>query len=82
MPRDSAPDDGTAADIIRRSRQWAGLSQRELGARAGTSGPAISFYESGDRIPRVDTLERIVRATGARLTIAVELDQHGPADPP
>ncbi len=60
--------------MILQSREWAGMSQRQLAALAGTSGPAISLYESGDRIPRVDTLQRIVGATGATLTIAVELD--------
>jgi transcriptional regulator with XRE-family HTH domain len=64
----------TAAEIIRRSREWAGLSQRQLAERAGTSGPAISLYESGERIPRVDTLHRIVDATGASLAIAVAID--------
>ncbi len=64
--------------MIVRSREWAGMSQRQLAALAGTSGPAISLYESGDRIPRVDTLQRIVRATGAELTIAVELDGRRP----
>ncbi len=69
-----------AADIIRRSREWANLSQRELAERAGTSGPAISFYESGDRIPRVDTLQRIVDAAGIELTIGIELDDAEPID--
>ncbi len=64
--------------MILQSREWAGMSQRQLAALAGTSGPAISLYESGDRVPRVDTLRRIVRATGAELTIAVELDGHRP----
>lgn len=63
-----------AAEIIRRSRERAGLSQRRLAELAGTSGPAISFYESADRIPRVDTLQRIIDATGAELTIAVAYD--------
>lgn len=64
-----------AAEIIRRSRARAGLSQRRLAELAGTSGPAISSYENADRIPRVDTLQRIVDATGAELTIAVEFDE-------
>ncbi len=67
-----------AHEIIRRSRAWAGLSQRQLAERAGTSGPAVSLYESGARTPRVDTLQRIVDATGAKLRIAVELDGRRP----
>lgn len=64
-----------AAAIIRESRERAGLSQRALAERAGTSGPAISMYESGERMPRVDTLQRIVDASGASITIAVEYDR-------
>ncbi len=63
-----------AASIIREVRERAGLSQRALAERAGTSGPTVSFYESGDRIPRVDTLQRIVDAAGASITVTVELD--------
>ncbi|MDZ7674245.1 MAG: helix-turn-helix transcriptional regulator [Acidimicrobiales bacterium] len=64
----------TPGEIIRASRERAGLSQRQLAERAGTSAPAISFYETGERMPRVDTLQRIVDATGAELKIAVEFD--------
>lgn len=60
--------------IIEQARSRAELSQRDLADRAGTSGPAICFYENGDRMPRVDTLARIVAATGAQLTVAVEFD--------
>lgn len=63
-----------AASIIREARRQARLSQRDLAARAGTSGPAISMYESGERVPRVDTLQRIVDASGATMTIVVEHD--------
>ena len=62
------------ASIIRSARERAGLSHRALAERAGTSGPAISMYESGERIPRVDTLFRIVTAAGATVDIAVAPD--------
>ena len=57
--------------LIANCREHAGLSQRELAARAGTSAAAICLYEAGDRIPRVDTLSRIVAAAGATLRIEV-----------
>jgi len=47
------------------------MSQRELGERAGTSAAAICLYEQGARVPRVDTLERIIEATGASLELSV-----------
>lgn len=37
------------------------------------------MYESGERIPRVDTLQRIIEATGATFDVALE---SGGADHP
>src|SRR4051794_11505903 len=45
-------------------RAAAGLSQRELARRAGTSGPTLHAYEHGTKSPTVSTLERIARAAG------------------
>ena len=53
-----------AAEVIRRAREAAGLSKRELARRAGTSPAAIVAYEAGDREPTFRTLRRLVRAAG------------------
>jgi transcriptional regulator with XRE-family HTH domain len=53
-----------AALTIRKAREHARLSKRELARRAGTSPAAIVAYESGKRDPTVGTLARIVSATG------------------
>jgi len=53
-----------SAGLIRRARHQSGLSLRALGARAGTSHATLSDYEHGRRIPRVDTLDRILKAAG------------------
>ncbi|UJP41526.1 helix-turn-helix transcriptional regulator [Cellulomonas palmilytica] len=58
-----------AATLIRTSREAAGLSQDALAARAGTSQPAISRYESGVASPSVETLDRLLAAMGQRLEI-------------
>ncbi len=55
--------------MIARCRTDAGLTQRQLAERAGTSAAAICLYESGQRVPRVDTLTRIVAASGATLVL-------------
>jgi transcriptional regulator with XRE-family HTH domain len=55
---------------LRAARQNAGLSQAGLAARAGTSQATISAYESGRKTPSIATLERLLAATGARLTVA------------
>jgi transcriptional regulator with XRE-family HTH domain len=54
--------------LIRRVREQAGLSQRELARRAGTSQPTVSAYERGQKSPSAVTLARLVRAAGAELT--------------
>lgn len=60
-----------AAAVLAAARERAGLTQRQLAARAETSAAAICEYESGKRVPRVDTLERILAAAGARLDLAL-----------
>lgn len=60
-----------AAVLLRRARVDAGLSQAALAARAGTSQPAVSRYESGASSPSVETLDRLLSAMGARLELAV-----------
>lgn len=60
------------AGIVRRARREAGLSLRGLAERAGTSHATLSDYEHGRRVPRVDTLERLLRAAGFAPDIELE----------
>ena len=60
------------ATLIRTTRERTGLSQDGLAARAGTSQPAVSRYESGASSPSVETLDRLLAAMGARLELAAE----------
>ncbi|MDE3204869.1 MAG: helix-turn-helix transcriptional regulator [Acidobacteriota bacterium] len=53
-----------AAVTLRRVRLSAGLSLRALAERANTSHATVAAYEAGRTIPRVDTLDRILRAAG------------------
>ena len=66
-----------SARLIKESRLAAGLTQAELARRAGTSQPAIAAYEAGDKVPRVATLERLLEATGASLTVSRHGDGGG-----
>ncbi len=61
----------TAASLIRRARVRAGLTQRELAHRVGTTHAVIVRAETCQREPKVETLERLVRAAG--FDIAYEL---------
>lgn len=63
------PDHMDAATLLARTRRRAGLTQRELARRAGTSAAAVCLYESGQRIPRVDTLTRLIAATDANIEL-------------
>jgi transcriptional regulator with XRE-family HTH domain len=51
-----------ATDLITRHRRAAGLSQRELARRAGTSSATLHRYEKGLVDPTTGTLNRILRA--------------------
>lgn len=62
-----------ADEIVRTLRGQAGLSQRELAARAGTSQPAIARYERGVSTPSWETLERIAEACGQRIEVDVAM---------
>jgi transcriptional regulator with XRE-family HTH domain len=53
-----------SSELIRRARRRAGLTQRELAARADTSHSSLAAYETGAKVPRTDTLDRILRAAG------------------
>ena len=59
----------TSWAIVQEARRRAGLTQRELAARAGTSQPAIARIERGRQIPSVETLQRILRACDLELQL-------------
>ena len=54
----------TLGKRIKLERQRAGLSQKELADRMGTSAAMIGHYETGYRRPKYDTLSRIAEALG------------------
>jgi uncharacterized protein len=56
---------------VRSARRQAGLSQAELGRRAGVTQSVISAYESGTRQPSLPTLARLIEAAGSVLDIRV-----------
>lgn len=58
-----------SARLIKEARTAAGLTQAELARRARTSQPTVAAYESGDKVPTAGTLERLLRAAGATLSV-------------
>ena len=57
-----------SADLLREARLRAGLTQKELARRAGTSQPAIARWESGAVQPSLERLRDLIRACGLELT--------------
>jgi transcriptional regulator with XRE-family HTH domain len=69
-PRVGAPAAQIDTGILLAARIEAGLSQRELAARAGTSGATVAAYERGTKEPRLSTLLRLLSAAGMRLELS------------
>jgi hypothetical protein len=62
-----------AAALVREARRRQGITQAQLALRAGTSQHAVSLIERGLRQPSVETLERLLLATGHRLAAGLEV---------
>ena len=56
-------------DLVREARKRAGLTQRELAEKAGTTQSAIARLESGRTRPAFDDVLRLVRLCGMDLDI-------------
>jgi len=61
--------DAELAEVVRRLRDTAGLTQHELATRAGMAQSAVSDYERGRKVPSIATLRRLAEAVGATLDI-------------
>lgn len=60
----------TPGQLIRTTRQRAGLSQERLALRVGTRQSAISRLEADEISPSIETLDLLLRAMGELLEIA------------
>jgi transcriptional regulator with XRE-family HTH domain len=67
----------TAAALIRRARNEAGLTQEQLARRLGVSQAALARLERSDTNPTIATLDRVLRATGRRLDLRLGRLSHG-----
>jgi transcriptional regulator with XRE-family HTH domain len=57
------------AAIVREARRHAALSQTQLARRLGVSQAAVAKLERQGANPTVQTLEKVLRATGRRLRL-------------
>jgi transcriptional regulator with XRE-family HTH domain len=58
-----------AADLLRRARTEAGLTQQQLATRLGVTQAALARLERAGANPTIATLDRALRATGRRLDL-------------
>lgn len=59
-------------DIYKQYRKELGLTQSELGKRAGISQPNITRFESGNYNPSLEFLVKIAGAMGKRVKVTLE----------
>src|SRR5436305_991184 len=57
------------AKALAEARRRAGLTQSQLARRAGTSQATVSAYESGRKVPSIETFARLLAATGSQLAV-------------
>lgn len=67
----------TTGERIRAIRKKKGLSQKDLGEMLGVSGTMVGQYETGQRKPRLDTLQRIAVALNVDWMDLVQDGQQG-----
>lgn len=57
--------------LIREARKRAGLSQAELARRAHVAQSTVGRIETGRRVPSTELVERLVRAAGFEVRVAL-----------
>jgi len=68
---EAARDEMGIGYLILKARASAGMTQRELANRIGSSQPAVARWESGAQLPSVRSLTKIAEATGFQLTVGL-----------
>jgi transcriptional regulator with XRE-family HTH domain len=58
-------------ELVLSARELTGLSQRAVAARAGTSQNAVTAIETGNRLPTIRSLMRLVEAAGLELVVGL-----------
>jgi transcriptional regulator with XRE-family HTH domain len=67
------------AQLLLEARTRAGLTQKALAARAGTSQSVVARIENGQNTPGFETLQKLLKAAG--YSLAVDLAPVQPGDP-
>jgi transcriptional regulator with XRE-family HTH domain len=67
----STPSSLGVGELILSARELTGLSQRALASRAVTSQGAVTAIETGNRLPTIRSLVRLVEAAGLELVVGL-----------
>ncbi len=59
-------------NVLVEVRRNAGLRQIDVAQALKISQPAVSEFESGNNVPRIDTLQKYAQAVGANVYFTVE----------
>jgi transcriptional regulator with XRE-family HTH domain len=70
-----------AGYLILVARELTGMSQRRLAKAIATSQPALARLETGNRVPSVRTLLRVVSAAGLDLVVGLRRPESPEPDP-
>jgi len=62
LPQVEPTEPNPAQVALVSARRAAGLTLRELAGRAGTSHTTLSAYETGSKVPKIDTFLKILNA--------------------
>lgn len=65
----------TLGDRIRHLRTDQQLSQQDLADRVGVSQSAISAFEVGEKMPRLETLQRLAAALGVSTSVLLDSEE-------
>jgi|ERR1043166_6485962 transcriptional regulator with XRE-family HTH domain len=76
MPKDPLPD------RLRQLRETRGLTQAELGEKAGLPAASISHFETGIRTPGTTTLQRLADALEVRVDYLLGREDEAAASGP
>lgn len=58
-------------ELVREARRRAGLTQRELAEKAGTTQSSIARLESGRTSPSFEQVERLINLCGFSMTVSL-----------
>lgn len=61
----------TLVQLLREARKRSALSQTDLAKRAGVPQSTVGRIESGVRVPSTELLERLIRAAGFEIRVAL-----------